>query len=82
MFLISRDGAPRGKILRLEISDPELRRAITVIPEGPDTIVSTFYHSPPSLLATRSRLYVIYQLGGPTELRVFDFDGKRLNTET
>jgi prolyl oligopeptidase len=78
LFLISRNQAPRGKILRLSLSDPDIRRAETIVPEGPDTIVTSFYHSPPSLLATESLVYAVYQLGGPTELRVFDRSGKRL----
>lgn len=76
LFLISQAGAPRGKILRLSLSDPDLRHAVVIVPEGQDTVVSSFYHSPPSLLATENRLYAVYQLGGPTALRVFDFDGK------
>lgn len=84
LFLISRAGAPRGMIVRVLLSDFalsnfEVGRAPTMIPEGPDTIVTSFYHAPPSLLATKNRLYVIYQTGGPSELRVFDLAGKRLD---
>jgi prolyl oligopeptidase len=78
LYLISRAGAPRGKILRLSSASPDIGRAKTIIPEGPDTIVTSFYHASPSLVATKSRLYIVYQLGGPSELRVFDVDGKRL----
>ena len=81
---------PRGKILRSRIrnstapsgriSGCRVSKGVvqTIVPEGPDTIVTSFYHAPPSLLATRDRLYVIYQTGGPSELRVFDLAGKRL----
>jgi prolyl oligopeptidase len=78
LFLLSRAGAPRGKIARVSLSNPDLSRAETIIPEGPDTIVTSFYHASPSVLATKSRLYVVYQLGGPSELRAFDLAGKRL----
>jgi len=78
IFLISRAEAPRGKILRLAVNRLALASAETVVPEGPDTIVSTFYHRPTSLLATATRLYVVYQTGGPTELRVFDHRGQSL----
>ena len=30
------------------------------------------------MLATASRIYVIYQLGGPSEVRVFDYEGQRV----
>lgn len=78
LLLTSRAGAPRGKIVRVPVSGPRLDRAQTVIEEGPDTIVTSFYHAPPSVLATETRLYVMYQLGGPSELRVFDLNGKRV----
>ena len=78
LLLTSRAGAPRGKIARVPVADPKLDQAQTVIEEGEETIVTAFYHAPPSVLATKSRLYVLYQLGGPTELRVFDHAGKRL----
>jgi prolyl oligopeptidase len=78
LFLLSRAGAPRGKIARVSLSNPDLNRAETIIPEGPDTIVTSFYHASSSVLATKSRLYVVYQLGGPSELRTFDLAGKRL----
>src|SRR5262249_50371266 len=46
-----------------------------------DTIVVDFpgYSSRQTVMPTASRLYVTYQLGGPTELRCFDFDGKPLD---
>jgi prolyl oligopeptidase len=78
LYLISRAGAPRGKILRLASANPELSRTETIIPEGPDTIVTSFYHASPSLVAMKTRLYVVYQQGGPSELRVFDLQGQRL----
>lgn len=78
LYLISRAGAPKGKILRVPLSDPDINRAQTIIPEGPDAVVTSFYKNPPSLLATPNRLYLVYQLGGPSELRTFDLDGKTL----
>jgi prolyl oligopeptidase len=78
LYLISRAAAPKGKILRVPLSQPDIKRAETIVPEGTDAIVTSFYKSPPSLLPTASRLYLLYQLGGPSELRVFDLDGKRL----
>ncbi len=76
LFLISREDAPRGKILKLSLTDPSLQKAEVIVPEGKDTIVSDFYYDPP-MVATRTRLYVTYQLGGPSEIRVFDYQGKR-----
>ncbi len=74
LILISRADAPRGKILRLPLEDPSLENAETIIEESNDTITNDFYYDPP-IVATDNRLYVTYQLGGPSEIRVFDYDG-------
>ncbi len=82
LYLISLAGAPKGKIVRVPLSHPDIKRAETIIPEGPDAVVTSFYKNPPSLLPTAGRLYLLYQLGGPSELRVFDLAGKRLPDPT
>ncbi len=65
---------PRGQVLRLSTANPTLAAAKTIIAEGPDTIVSDFSHSHQTE-ATESLLYVESQLGGPSEIRVFDHAG-------
>lgn len=77
LYLISRNEAPRGKVLRMPLSAPDWKKAEVVIPEGEDTIVSDFWGAP-TVLPTETRIYVVYQLGGPSELRVYDHQGKRL----
>jgi prolyl oligopeptidase len=77
LYIISRAGASRGKILRLPTSDTPIERATVVVPEGEDTIVSEFSRSP-TMVVTDARLYLVYQMGGPSEIRVFDHDGQRL----
>jgi len=76
LFVISRAEAARGKILKLSLPDASLEKAETIIPEGDNTIVSDFPGHPP-MVATSSRLYLTYQLGGPSEIRVFDLQGHR-----
>ncbi len=74
LFLISRENAPRGKILKLTLTEPSLEKAKTIIPEGEDSIVSSFYGK--SLMAAmETRLYLTYQIGGPSEIRMFDHNG-------
>ncbi len=75
LYLLSRKGAPRGQILHQTIAKLATGSPKTIIAEGKDTIVDSFL-SPPSVVPTDSRLYVLYQLGGPSEIRVFDLDGK------
>lgn len=74
LFIASRSGAPMGKVLRMPI-DGSVEDADVVVPEGKDTVVSSFGVS--NILATDSSLYVTYQLGGPSEIRVFDFEGNQ-----
>ena len=76
LFLISRANAPRGKILKLSLTDATLDKAQIIVPEGDDTVVSDFAGHPP-MVVTSSHLYVTYQLGGPSEIRVFDLRGQR-----
>jgi prolyl oligopeptidase len=82
LYLVSRTDAPRGKIVRLGVKDLDLAKATVVVPEAKDTIVTDFYgHSsgPVTVLPTTSRIYVTYQLGGPSEIRAFDLDGKSVS---
>ena len=67
LFLISRKGAPKGKIVRHGGGD--------VIAEGADAVSSNFY-GPPTMVATADGLFVTYQLGGPSMVRAFDHAGK------
>lgn len=70
LFCISRREAPRGKILRFDG-----RQWTTLVPEAADTLESDF-GGPPPLVVQSNALYAIYQLGGPSEVRVFGLDGR------
>ncbi len=75
LYVVSRHEHPRGRILRAPIRRLDLSRATEVIPEGEDSVVTDFWDSP-TVWPTRDRLYVLYQTGGPSELRVFDLRGR------
>jgi len=77
LYALTRKHAPRGKIVHMTIPTLDVSLGETVVPEGKDTIVSTFMGAS-SILATENRLYVEYQLGGPSEIRVFDHHGKSM----
>jgi prolyl oligopeptidase len=77
LYLISRHQAPRGRILHLAPAGAPLEKAKILIPEGNEVVISTF-SSDSLLVATEDRLYVTYQLGGPSEIRAFTLDGKPL----
>jgi prolyl oligopeptidase len=70
LYALSLKDAPRGKILSMPLADPRLGEAKVVVPEGQDTIEA--------LRPAKTRLYVTYMVGGPSEVRVFDLAGKAL----
>jgi prolyl oligopeptidase len=69
LFMLSLNDAPRGKIIRIPLSAPELKNAVTIVEQGEVTIRS-FEH-------TANRIYVVDQIGGPSQIRVFDHNGKQ-----
>jgi prolyl oligopeptidase len=60
LYLLSKKNAPRGKILRLPLADPDLAKATVVVPEGRG-VVDTYEPS-------ASGLYVAVMEGGPSRL--------------
>ncbi|MCC6950276.1 MAG: S9 family peptidase [Phycisphaerales bacterium] len=77
VVMVSRLNAPKGKLLMLDASAPALAKARTLVPEGEDTLADEFFEAS-NLLATPHAIYAQYQLGGPSEVRVFDYQGKQL----
>jgi prolyl oligopeptidase len=71
LFLLSHQGAPRGKILGLSLAQPRLDPHNVVVPETPADDRSSIQ----GFLPTAQRLYVVDLVGGPSRLRVFDVDG-------
>ena len=68
LYLVSRAGAPRGKILRLQLDVPELKNTAEIVAGGEAVIE----HIVPS----NDALYVGDLLGGPSQIRRFDLNGK------
>ena len=68
LYLLSRADAPRGKILRMPLDNPELASATTIVPTG-DAVIQ-------SMEPTGDTLYVADLLGGPSQIRRFGLDGK------
>jgi prolyl oligopeptidase len=77
LWLISRKDAPRGKILRLPGTTTKngLADAKVIVPEGDASVFADFY-SEWGIVAAGDRLFVTYQTGGPSEIRVLTLDGK------
>jgi prolyl oligopeptidase len=68
IYVLSRQNAPRGKILRLPRNNPELTQAKNVVSESSDAVIEAF-------VPTVDRLYVVDLVGGPSQIRVFDLFG-------
>jgi len=68
LYLISRAGAPRGKILRMPLGVPELKNAAEIVPAG-DAVIER-------IVPSTDALYVGDLLGGPSQIRRFDLNGK------
>src|SRR5438477_1643800 len=69
LYLLSRAGAPRGKILRLPIETPELSSAVEIVRTGEPVIER--------IVPTADALYTGDLLGGPSQIRRFGLAGKR-----
>src|SRR4030095_6038164 len=68
LYLLSRANAPRGKILRLPLEAPELKNAAEIVSAGEAVIEQ--------IVPGREALYVGDLLGGPSQIRRFDLNGK------
>jgi prolyl oligopeptidase len=88
LYFVSRKDAPRGTLLKLVVdeaiasADARIDKAEVLIPEGKDTLVSTFADETDNIAVTKNCIFAIYQTGGPSELRVFDHDGKPMAAPT
>lgn len=69
VYLMSRAGSPRGRILRLPLDGKPALSAATEIVAESDGAIQEF-------VPTRSRLYIDDLLGGPSRVRVVGLDGK------
>ncbi|HZM04646.1 MAG TPA: prolyl oligopeptidase family serine peptidase, partial [Candidatus Saccharimonadales bacterium] len=67
LYLVSRDHAPHGKILRLLLPGAELALAVTVAPAGEPVIKD--------ICAVTNGFYVNDMVGGPSQIRYFSVVG-------
>jgi prolyl oligopeptidase len=77
LYVVSRESAPRGKILKIAFDTLDTKKAAVVVPEpkdAKDSIVTDFW-SKPTALPTKSRLYVLFQQGGPSTIKAFGLNG-------
>ena len=82
LLLLSRAGAPRGRLLRLGLRPTgPLDPPRPFLPEGEAVIESSFSWGATSrIVPTPDRLYLVEQMGGPERVRVLDRGGQELGT--
>ena len=81
LFVLDRANSPRGRVLRLDATNPKLGEASEIVPQGPGSISHNFYYKfSPNVVVTSDRLYVVYQVGGPNELATYSLDGELLDS--
>ncbi len=73
LWMVSQHDAPGGKVLSLQLGKKNAKPKL-VVPEAKEAIVTDFGSD--ALVITKDRVYAVYQLGGPTELRAFTHAGK------
>lgn len=76
LYLVSRHGAPRGKLLRLAPGVTDLSRAVTLVPESDAVMLASGEFGGEPLIVTPNALYVRELTGGPSRVAVFDHAGK------
>jgi prolyl oligopeptidase len=67
LYLFSRQNAQMGKIVKVPLSRPALTEARTIVSQSKVAIAR--------VVPSQSRIYVIDQAGGPSQVRVFGLDG-------
>jgi prolyl oligopeptidase len=72
LYLLSRADAPRGTILRVPLDAPELKNAAEIVAAGEAVIEK--------IVPSKEALYVGDLLGGPSQIRRFDLNGKNQTT--
>jgi prolyl oligopeptidase len=83
LYLLSRNGAPHGKLLRLNVAadaNPRLADATVIVPEVQDGVIAFDFAGVDTIVVTQSRLFVVDLVGGPNRVRMFTPTGASLGT--
>jgi prolyl oligopeptidase len=77
LYLVSRAGTPRGKILRLVPGDLDLKHAETIVPQDDGAIAPVSEELIQPFAIDGDRLYVKKLVGGPSRVDIYDMSGKK-----
>jgi prolyl oligopeptidase len=76
LYLVSRNDAPRGKILKLTLDDLSLAHAHVMVPQSDAVIQSGGEFGGAPITVTKRAIYVREIVGGPSRVSIFDSAGK------
>jgi len=76
LLVLSRQSAPRGKFMVVDIGKLPSATKQQLVPESDHALASYFYGSP-TFIVHNQLIYAKVLLGGPEELRVYDLQGKQ-----
>jgi prolyl oligopeptidase len=79
LYLLSRNQAPRGKVLRVHLANPRLDGAEVIVPQSKavgSADASKAGASIEEIAPAWDRLFVVDIAGGPSDVRVFARDGR------
>jgi prolyl oligopeptidase len=68
LYLLSLQNAPKGKLVRVSLDAPDLAKAQVIVPES-KAVIEQF-------LPAGRHLYVADLVGGPSQIRMFDLNGR------
>ena len=76
LYMISRQGAPKGKLLKLKLADLDLSHAQVLVPESDAVMQPGGEFGGTPITITAKALYVREIVGGPSQVAIYDHDGK------
>jgi prolyl oligopeptidase len=76
VYLVSRNGAPRGKVLKLVAGQSNLAQASVLVPESEAVIQTGGEFGGTPVVVTPRGIYVREIMGGPSRVAIFDAAGR------
>ena len=80
LYLVSRQDAPRGKLLKLTLPDTDLKHAKVILPESDAVIQPADEFGGAPVVVTRQAVYVREIVGGPSRVAIVGHDGQSRGT--
>jgi prolyl oligopeptidase len=80
LYLVSRKGAPHGKLLKLEPGATDVSRASTIVAESDAVMLGSGESGGEPVVAASGALYLRELIGGPSRVAIFDYAGRPKGT--